>query len=113
MNLGVVLYIGGQDLGVMHEVNGECVALPPALDLHHIEWDSAKEVFEGGPDADAVPLEGIEAGGSGCLGDMFEELRLREGAVRLLELVREEVGVDGRVVDVKVVFEGSFGICLA
>ena len=113
MNLGVVLHIGGQYLGVMCEVNGECIALPPALDLHDIERDSPKEVLEGGPDADAMPLEGIEAGSSGCLGDMFEELRLCEGAVRLLKLVREEVGVDGRVIDVKVVFEGSLGICLA
>ena len=112
MNLGVVLHIGGQYLGVMCEVNGECVALPPALDLHDIERDSLKEVLEGGPNVDAVPLEGIEASSSGCLGDMFEELRLREGMVRLLEPVQEEVGVDGRVIDVKVVFKGSLGICL-
>ena len=58
------------------------------------------------------------ASGASCserksLGDILEKLRLGEGAVRFLEVVQEEVGVDGRVVDVKVVFEGSFRICLA
>ena len=46
------------------------------------------------------------------MSDIFEELQLCEGVVRLLDLVQEEVGVDRRVVDVKVVFKGSLRICL-
>ena len=72
---------------MVREVDGERITLPPAFDLHHVEGDSTKEVFEGGPDADAVTLERVEAGGFGGLGDVLEELGLGEGTVGLLELV--------------------------
>ena len=72
---------------MVHEVDEECIALPPAFDLHHVEGDSTKEVFKGGPDADAVTLERVKASSFGSLGDVLEELRLDEGMVGLLESV--------------------------
>lgn len=39
-----------------------------ALDLNDVEWNIAKQVLEGGTNANAVPLEGLDAhllGGGG------------------------------------------------
>ena len=42
VNFGDSLHIGGQDLGVLREVDEEGVARPAALHLHHLEWGASQ-----------------------------------------------------------------------
>jgi hypothetical protein len=51
-----ILHVWGHELSMGTEVHVEGATRPPALDPHCVEWDFLEEVFQGGPDSDAVSL---------------------------------------------------------
>ena len=51
------LYVGCKDLCLLPQIKGEGIAGPVTLHLHHLERYAPQQIFERGPDSDAVALQ--------------------------------------------------------
>ena len=53
------LYVGGEDLSMLSQVEDEGVAGPSAFYFHNVEGDTPQQVLEGRADPNTVALQGL------------------------------------------------------
>jgi hypothetical protein len=87
MDHGRGLDIWGNYDHVFPEVQLEGVPCPVALSLHDIEGHPPQEIFEHGPNLNAVALQQFETGCLCCLCHPVEEFGLGAGTARVHGLV--------------------------